>query len=378
MSTFKEDEDDMKGYSQDAHQRGAKQALSNEAAELFVLLRDDRLGLRQRERNVRWLKQSPDHIAELLRSQQVYKVLRASKLEDRPPRTPGHADDPESNVIELARHRPLPPPLVELDRPRRRFKSGRIAAIAACLVISLALVYLGQGAWPDRTIETELGQWRTADLSDGTQVRVGPGSLLEVEFEKDRRTVRLVRGEAMFSVAKESRPFLVESEMVAVMAVGTAFRVSRRGGEDVVVVTEGSVAVYRDDAESKPSSTTAVPASLAQATGAVPLSAGEQVSVSRSQSLVKQKINVDYEQAWAEGWLVYEDKTIAEVASEFNRRNRIKIVVAEPTIAERQLAFFRGIATDPESFVAAISRSPDITVVRGGPNELRIELSPRG
>ena len=51
----------------------------------------------------------------------------------------------------------------------------------------------------------------------------------------------------MFDVAKDpSRPFFVKSEMVGVLAVGTEFRVSRRGGEDVVAVTEGTVAVYRD------------------------------------------------------------------------------------------------------------------------------------
>ncbi len=83
---------------------------------------------------------------------------------------------------------------------------------------------------------------------------------------------------------------------------------------------------------------------------------------------------MDYEQAWAEGWLVYENKTVAEVASDFNRLNRVKIVIAEPSIAARRLAFFRVSATDPESFVAALATSPDITVVRNDPNVLRVEL----
>ena len=84
------------------------QALSNEAAEWFVRLRDDRLGTRHRERNVRWLKQSPAHIAELLRIQQVYKVLRAAKVENRPPAARGEA---ESNVVEL-----MPPPAAAARR----------------------------------------------------------------------------------------------------------------------------------------------------------------------------------------------------------------------------------------------------------------------
>ena len=118
------------------------------------------------------------------------------------------------------------------------------------------------------------------------------------------------------------------------------------------------------------------PAKIADATGGVALTAGEQVSVSKSKPVAKQKVNVDYELAWADGWLTYEDKTIAEVASEFNRRNRVKIVVEDAAIAGRRLAFFRGSATDPESFVAALEANADITVVRDDPEVLRVEPTP--
>jgi ferric-dicitrate binding protein FerR (iron transport regulator) len=121
------------------------------------------------------------------------------------------------------------------------------------------------------------------------------------------------------------------------------------------------------------------PAQLAEVTGAVPVAAGEQVSVTqatRSDPVTKQKINVNYEQAWADGWLVYEDRTVGEVAREFNRRNRTKIIVTDPVLAARRLALFRGRATDPESFVAAIAVSPDVSVIRDNPNVLRIERQP--
>lgn len=350
----------------------AKVALSNEAAEWFVRLRDDSLGTRHRERNVRWLKQSPAHIAELLRIQQVYKVLRAAKLENRPPAPPGEA---ESNVVELMpRVSPLP---TQSSQSRVRFQTWKMAASVACLAVSLLVGFMVKVVWLDHAIETELGEWRSATLTDGTKVRVGPGSLLRVAFGDDHRSVRLIRGEAMFDVAKDhSRPFFVRSEMVGVLAVGTEFRVSRRGGEDVVAVTEGTVAIYRDGRDSVRGAMLEPPAQLAAATGGVALTAGEQVSVSKAKPVAKQKINVDYEIAWADGWLTYEDKTIAEVASEFNRRNHLKIVIADPTIAARRLAFFRGSATDPESFVAALAANSDITIARDDPDVLRVELSP--
>lgn len=386
MTTPMDDDEDagMKGsLNQSAHERATRMSLSNEAAEWFVRLRDDRLGVRNRERNVRWLKQSPAHISELLRIQQVYQALRTAKVVNRSPAVTGQET---SNIIELdSQYEPdpsEPPPLellpVEPVRPRARFEAWKIAAAVACLTVSFFLGFMAKVAWFDRTIETELGEWRMVSLTDGTQVRVGPASLLKVSFGDDHRTIRLIRGEAMFDVAKDhTRPFYVESELIGVLAVGTEFRVSRLGGKDVVAVTEGSVALYRDGRDAIRGSVPAAPAQFAEATGGVALAAGEQVSITqstRSKPVAKEKVNLDYEQAWAEGWLVYENKTVAEVASDFNRLNRVKIVITEPSIAARRLAFFRVSATDPESFVAALATSPDITIVRDDPNVLRVEL----
>jgi transmembrane sensor len=387
VNTPMDDEDaGMQGsLNESGHERVTRMSLSNEAAEWFVRLRDDSMGARNRERNVRWLKQSPAHIAELLRIQQVYQVLRAANLQGNPHDAPGQDS---WKVIELDDQRPpawsesmeldlLEPSSVRLPS-RRRFRPWKLAAAVACLTVAFLLGFMAKVAWFDRAIETQLGEWRTVMLTDGTRVRVSPDSLLRLSFGDDHRTIRLVRGEAMFDVAKDyTRPFYVESELVGVLAVGTEFRVSRLGGKDVVAVTEGSVALYRDGRDAIRGTVSAAPAQVAEATGGIALTAGDQVSITqstRSKPVAKEKVNVKYEQAWAEGWLVYKDKTVAEVASAFNRINRVKIVITEPAIAERRLFFFRGSATDPESFVTALAADSDITVVRDDPSELRIEL----
>lgn len=379
-----DEDDDMQGsLNEGGQERFTTMSLSNEAAEWFVRLRDDRLGMRHRERNVRWLKQSPTHIAELLRIQQVYQVLRAAKVQG----LPRSADQQSSNVIDLDDQRPrgwsestLLDYVDVAPSRRRRFRvpQWKVAAVVAGFAVSLLLGFMAKVAWLDRAIETELGEWRTASLTDGTTVRVGPDSLLRISFGDDHRTIRLVRGEAMFDVASDrTRPFYVESEMVGVLAIGTEFRVSRLGGKDVVAVTEGTVALYRDGRHAVRGAVSVAPAKIAETTGGVALTAGDQVSITpstRSKPVAKEKVNVNYEQAWAEGWLVYEDKTVGEMADDFNRFNRLKIVVAEPSIAARRLTFFRGSATDPESFAAALATSPDIAVVRDDPDVLRIEL----
>jgi transmembrane sensor len=378
-----DDDSDVTGRGRcSARETAATLAVSNEAAEWFVRMRDDRLSMRQRQRNVRWLKQSPTHIAELLRIQQVYKVLRAAKLQSQPLASTAESCSDGvasnvSNVIEFASRAHVLPEPVEAPP---RFASWKIGAAAACVTLCVLLGFMLKVIWLDRTLRTEPGEWITAQLTDGTQVRIGPNSELRLSFGDNHRTVRLLRGEALFSVAKDpARPFFVQSSMLGVLAVGTEFRVSHWGNEGAVAVTEGSVAVYRDGREPVRGAIPVAPARLAEETGAVALAAGEQVSVTRatlSSPVAKQKINMNYEEAWADGWLVYEDKTVAEIAREFNRRNRLKVVVTDPVLAARRLALFRGRATDPESFASALAVSPDVALVRNDPYELRIEWRP--
>src|SRR5690349_10689541 len=105
----------MKGH----HNDRATAALSDEAAEWFIRLRDDNLGIRQREQNVRWLKRSPAHIAELLRMQQVYKALQAANLQSRPPAPPGDAN---LNVIEFVPRSPSSRSTTPI-KPQTRFET---------------------------------------------------------------------------------------------------------------------------------------------------------------------------------------------------------------------------------------------------------------
>lgn len=460
-------DDDSPGGRSGWHRR---QALSDEAAEWFIRLRDDQLSLRQRREAMGWLKQSPDHIAELLRIQQVYSLLRnvgihPEAAEPQPPvdlaarraAMAGHAGSPArdaandevveasplplppaagesppeamvdvgqpSNVIELRpMHRPWVNERIDVPQPRapRAAPSPvrarqRLAATAACLMLAVMVGFFVKATVLDRTLRVALGEWREVTLQDGTQVRAGPGSVLKFSFGDEHRTVRLVSGEAMFDVAKDpARPFFVQSEVVGVLAVGTAFRVTQLEGEDVVTVSEGTVAVYREGGEVQPAridlpaleaaaraAAEQAPEPEAQAPrlfpqapvappvaqpavlrAAVPVHAGEQVSVARMASapVALEKVNVEHERAWAAGWLTYQDMTIGEVVSEFNRRNRVKIVVDDPRVAEHRLAFFRGQATDPESFTSALTAASGVKVVRESPTQLRLlaRVSPTG
>lgn len=93
-------------------------------------------------------------------------------------------------------------------------------------------------------MHTAIGENRSVQLADGSQVTLGGDTTLSVALDGKARRIELIRGEAFFKVAKDSsRPFRVHAGDAAVVAVGTEFNV-RRGRDRVsVAVVEGRVIV---------------------------------------------------------------------------------------------------------------------------------------
>jgi transmembrane sensor len=91
------------------------------------------------------------------------------------------------------------------------------------------------------------GQQRVVGLADGSQVTLGAASEVRVRFTKDRRSIELDRGEALFSVAHDpERPFIVHAGAGTITAIGTEFlvrRYSRYSDRIEVLVTRGVVRV---------------------------------------------------------------------------------------------------------------------------------------
>ena len=75
--------------------------VSDQAAEWFIRLRDRDLTMTERRKYVRWLKQSPNHIAEFMRLCRLYGRVKRAKLPPLPPEVE------ESNVIALMQREPL-------------------------------------------------------------------------------------------------------------------------------------------------------------------------------------------------------------------------------------------------------------------------------
>jgi len=346
------------------HEDNSPHSVSAEAAEWFIRLRDRDLSAAERRKYVRWLKQSPRHIAEFMRTCRMYGRVKRAKLRTLPP------EEKVSNVVPLMQRESRPS---AQDRHRALFESrGVRLAAAAC---GLALVGLIVSfVFSSHTIETQPGEWRTVQLADGTAVSVGPSTLMNVEYRKGVRAIRLQRGEAMFKVAKDpSRPFIVDAGGAAARAIGTRFGVERRGARVRVVVAEGKVAVVRGDQAGALEHS----ADLSVAT---PLVANEGVEIrldAPTLALRVEKVNSANALAWANGQLVLQAETVGEAVEAFNRRNRVQLRVDDPEIASWHLCCVFD-AADPEAFAKRIVASGEnISLVREG-DTLRVVKQERG
>ena len=340
------------------HDEGLQQSVSDQAAEWFIRLRDRDLTIADRRKFVRWLKQAPSHIAEFMRLCQLYGRVKRAKVPTLLP------DEVASNVIPLMQREIVPSERAE--QPRSFVSRRFMVAAAACCLALIGLI--GNIALSSNTIETRIGEWRRVQLADGSRLSVGPNTLLRVEFSDGFRHVHLLRGETMFEVSKDaSRPFIVEAAGVFARAVGTRFGVDHRDDSVRVTVAEGRVAVVRGGQGAVLEHDVDLRVALA-------LERDEGVEIPLNTPAIplrKEKVDSLTELAWASGQLSLQQETVAEAVREFNRRNRLQIVIEDAGVADLHLCCVFD-ASDPETFArTVVGASEDVELVRDG-DTLRI------
>ena len=205
-----------------------------------------------------------------------------------------------------------------------------------------AAAVAGGWVWLDRpkSLRTRLGEFRKVPLPDQSVASLNTDSHVEVAVTSKVRRVVLVKGEAWFSVAKDpKKPFVVEVDDVRVKAVGTAFSVRRKSSGVEVIVTEGTVATWREDLHAQPK--------LVQA--------GEQAFVSMTTPAIDVSADTGAEArlAWRDGNIVLQNDTLSDAVGEFNRYNTQKIVVADPLLLQKR---FVGVyhVDQPGQFAEAV------------------------
>ncbi len=227
-------------------------------------------------------------------------------------------------------------------------------ALAAAAALAIGIFLRAPGAGPRAAPipappppRPAVAQIEQRALPDGSVVQLNRGSVLAVEFTPTERRVRLVCGEASFTVAKNpARPFIVVAHGVQVKAVGTVFNVRLGSAAVEVLVTEGKVRVDHPDEHSPTGMSAAVPLLAAGENAVVPLAPATPVPpiAALSTNQIEERL------AWQPRLLDFAEAPLADIAAEFNRHNSVRLTLGEPALeALRLSASFR--SDNVEGFV---------------------------
>ena len=337
-------------------------SIAQEAAVWFVRNRAKAVSAQERAAFGLWLKSSPMHVEEYLKTAVIARDLHAaidpshpdfkSWLED------AQADDNVTSLVPWNRHQSQ-----NLEVQAGRLKRFRpIAAIAATILMVIAGVLWLQRdgerfGLPRRfvTVHAEQGSWL---LPDGTSMSLNSDSAVTVRYNAHERVIEVERGQALFHVAHErARRFRVIAGEAGVIAVGTEFDVFRKSGSTQVTVVEGKVAVFSGEAPGMTTSAVLPPRTLS-------VGAGEQIQVTDHSPPVRASaVNVRQAVAWVQRQVAFTERPLGEVAAEFNRYGAVPIIVQSERLRELPIS---GIfnAYDTDSFVAFIGRLDGVEIDR--------------
>lgn len=246
------------------------------------------------------------------------------------------------------------------------------ASVAASTLLGSGLSWLLLRRGVER-YTSGIGEVRRITLEDGSTLSLNTASEVTIEFSRQQRNLRLIRGEALFEVAHDKlRPFVVVANDTAVRAVGTAFAVrleSNRPQVDVTV-TEGVVEVANTVAAPEVASA----GSWAGESKPERVSANERVVIASARAPQISAIapaEAERQLAWREGLVSFDGESLQTAVAEINRHNRRQIIVDDPALAAKPIVgVFR--ATDLEGFSAAAAAALKAQTVADG-DVIRLE-----
>jgi transmembrane sensor len=206
--------------------------------------------------------------------------------------------------------------------------------------------------WGSAVYRTKVGERAAVTLADGSVVTLDTDSVIKVRYTSTERGVRLLRGQAIFQVAKHKPiPFQVYAGGRRITAVGTRFDVRLSDadhGELHVALLEGVVKIAP-----------ASPTGVDQAT--VTLAPGQVLEAAAGAPQRVVEADLDQWTSWRGGVLDFNDVSLENAVSEINRYTIKRIRIADPALARLRVS---GVfnTDDPEHFAQTLAEAFPIKV----------------
>lgn len=276
-----------------------------------------------------WLHADPRHAGAFLRARAVgLRSEAASAL--------GEDFDP-ARFASTARR---PPPQYGASRRVLLAWGGGLATCVAVAAVGLTLTAPTAHA-------TDRGQMRLVPLSDGSTILLNTASRITVRYSGTRRLVRLVEGEADFTVlGDQARPFVVQvGDRQVETADGGGFRVRKLGRAPIDLLVHQGVLQVGDARAGRGALLRAdMRMTLAEADDG----AGDSVPHHVSLGVVNREL------AWREGKIAFEGESLGQAAGAFRRYSDVRIVIADPSLAQEPVSGLFS-ANDPVGFGRAVA-----------------------
>lgn len=230
------------------------------------------------------------------------------------------------------------------SRPKHsaRTRSWHRFATAACLVLAL---FAGVGwqqdwatYWQSDHI-TAVGEQAPVELSDNSRIILNTQSALAVDYSRDERRVRLLKGEAWFDIASDpSRPFIVETAQGRVEVTGTQFNVRLSGKAAIVSLDEGRVHLHSGSRQGE----------------ALTLTPGQQAQVTLTGITAPADFDRTAVTAWLRGQFVFFNTPLGDVVATLDRYREGRILIISDDLNSLRVS---GVfsTTDPNAALALIT-----------------------
>lgn len=241
------------------------------------------------------------------------------------------------------------PPTAAQERQSRRRVVGLLGVAGFAALAGVGGRWYWQRPVYEAAPRTGQAQTLAHALPDGSTLDLAANTALEVTLYRDRRTVRLVRGEARFAIAHDAqRPFTVATDWGHVRVLGTVFTVSVRDGRMRLAVAEGRVAIWAHtqaaglaDAEAMP------PATILQA--------GEAIEADAQGLGTRSSVDVGEVADWKQGWLVFRNTRLPEALARWNDYLRQPLRLADDSSLREMRVTGSYRLQDPQAFLNGLA-----------------------
>lgn len=308
-------------------------AILRQAAEWLVRM-DNRPDAECQRAFQAWLAAAPEHAAAVARLQGHLAPLQA---------LPAQA---ARNALRRTGRKP-------------RTRALQALALAACLIPSALMgIKQWQQGYLLADLSTSSAEWLDRPLADGSQIHLDGDSAVDVHMDGAQRRIRLLRGEILVDVAKDKRPFYVDTPQGSVRALGTRFTVERQEDSTLVTMLE-SITLIESSGKS------------------LQLRAGQRVRLGTAGPGEIERVDAQaQESAWGKHQLLAQDQPLSDVLERLARHRRGLLLFDRAALADMRVTVVLPIDDSPRA-LRLLERTLPIQVTHFTPWVTRISLKPQ-